>query len=576
MAHDIPILVNDRRQQYTAVAGQTLFPYDFPVFNTADVLVYRTRGIVTTTLVYNVDYTLTGIGTASGGDVVLNVGSIATDVITIVGNMAIQRTSDYQESGDFRAQTINMDLDRVIIMLQELNSKLANTVHQPPQSPPMNLVIPPPIPLKYWRWSATNEIEFVDVPGGGGGGGPALPLSRGEGGTGSGTGYQVNVVTATPYVISSADDKRLLVFDRAGGIAVTLPPTDVLPVNFSFDFVVVGGTVLFTPSGLNQIYPAQLSLSAVTGSRGNFNNGGGVAAAGTWFGSRSTNASVFTATNDFRLTPVSGSPVYYPDISNVATLYWTPHQGNAIALYAGGAWSIYNSPELNISVAALAANKVFDIWCYVSGAGVPALEISAAWTSDTVRAQQIMKQDGVWVKQADPTRRLLGTIYTKAAGVFDDNAERRHLWNMDNRKARQLLRKDPAGSWQYGAATMIWRMANNSAANAFDMVLGVPEEVVEANVNTTAWNSGNPCQFGVAIGLDVANAPAPGGIHPYRQITFANEFKAASAQWSGIPGLGRHRLLWIEASGNTAGGCFFYGTNQPGIAEGGMGGRIYA
>jgi hypothetical protein len=283
---DIPILENDRRQQYTATLNQTQFPYDFPIFGTGDLDVYRTRGAVTTLLVYSADYTLTGIGAAGGGNVVLNAGAVVGDVITVVGSLAIERTSDYQESGDLRSAVLNADFDRIIIMLQELRSQIDNSIQLPPTTPPgTDLVIPPPQPLKYWRWSATNEIEFVDITTGGGS--PiTIPVPRDQGGTGSASGYLVRVITTTPYSVAADDDKRLLVFNRPGGVAVNLPATDVAPLGFSFDFYNLGGAVVFTPNGLNTVYPGLASLSAPQGARGNFNNGGGAAASGLWYGSR--------------------------------------------------------------------------------------------------------------------------------------------------------------------------------------------------------------------------------------------------------------------------------------------------
>jgi hypothetical protein len=309
---DIPILENDRRQQYTATVGQTQFPYDFPIFGTADLDVYRTRGAVTTLLAFSTDYTLTGIGAAGGGNVVLNAGAVVGDIITVNGSMAVERTSDYQESGDLRSAVLNADFDRIIIMIQELRSAVENTVQLPPTTPPgIDLVIPPPAPLKYWRWSASNEIEFVDLPAGGGGG-PALtvPIPRDQGGTGSASGWQIGVITTTPYTVTPTDDKRTLVFNRPGGVAVNLPATDLVPAGFSFDFYNLGGLVTFTPNGLNTVYPGLASLAAPPGARRAFNHGGGAAASGVWYGSRTQlPPAAIPDAQGGRLTLVRGVPL---------------------------------------------------------------------------------------------------------------------------------------------------------------------------------------------------------------------------------------------------------------------------
>jgi hypothetical protein len=119
---EFPIAINDRRAQYTASGGQTIFPYDFPVFADSELAVYRTRADVTTTLTLSADYTADGIGAQAGGNVTLTSGATLNDVITIVGAMPNARATDFQEGGDFRARVINLELDRLQIQIQELRN----------------------------------------------------------------------------------------------------------------------------------------------------------------------------------------------------------------------------------------------------------------------------------------------------------------------------------------------------------------------------------------------------------------------------------------------------------------------
>lgn len=125
---EITIAANDRRIQFIASGGQTVFPYDFPIFDDAEITVYRTRSGVTTELTLSTDYTVTGEGEEAGGDVTLTTGATASDIITIVGTMPNARTTDFQEGGEFRAATINRELDRLAIQIQELRNRLDRTV----------------------------------------------------------------------------------------------------------------------------------------------------------------------------------------------------------------------------------------------------------------------------------------------------------------------------------------------------------------------------------------------------------------------------------------------------------------
>jgi hypothetical protein len=128
---EFPVNANDRRIQYSASAAQTVFPYDFPAFADTELAVFRTRAGATTTLTLSSDYTVDGLGAQNGGNVTLTAGAQAADVITIKGAMPVARTSDYQEGGDFRAATINRDLDRLVIMMQEQATRLARVLRQP-------------------------------------------------------------------------------------------------------------------------------------------------------------------------------------------------------------------------------------------------------------------------------------------------------------------------------------------------------------------------------------------------------------------------------------------------------------
>lgn len=125
---EITIAANDRRIQYTASGGQTVFPYDFPIFDDGEIAVYRTRSGATTLLTFSTDYTVSGAGAEAGGDVTLTSGATASDIITIVGAMPNARTTDFQEGGDFLAATINRELDRLQIQVQELRNRLDRTV----------------------------------------------------------------------------------------------------------------------------------------------------------------------------------------------------------------------------------------------------------------------------------------------------------------------------------------------------------------------------------------------------------------------------------------------------------------
>jgi hypothetical protein len=115
---------DDALIQYVALAGQTDFTYDFPIFDDSDLVVTREdadTGAVTT-LTLGSDYTVTGAGSTSGGSITLTSGATEDDVYTIYRDVPNERTTDFQTAGDFFAETVNDELDRIVMMIQQLNT----------------------------------------------------------------------------------------------------------------------------------------------------------------------------------------------------------------------------------------------------------------------------------------------------------------------------------------------------------------------------------------------------------------------------------------------------------------------
>ncbi len=109
--------INDlgTRNQYTATAAQTVFPYTFEAFDKDDLTVEQNGTILTE----GTQYTVSGVGFDAGGNVTLLTGATAGDILTIYRDMALERLTDYQNSGDFLASEVNSDFDRIWAALQQ-------------------------------------------------------------------------------------------------------------------------------------------------------------------------------------------------------------------------------------------------------------------------------------------------------------------------------------------------------------------------------------------------------------------------------------------------------------------------
>ena len=116
------------RNDYTATSGQTVFPYTFTALSDTDIKVVKNG--VTLTLGGANDYTVSGIG-SYGGNVTLNVGATTGDTLSVYLDMPIDRTTNYQNSGDFLAADVNGDVNKSYIAMQQLATELRQGVRKP-------------------------------------------------------------------------------------------------------------------------------------------------------------------------------------------------------------------------------------------------------------------------------------------------------------------------------------------------------------------------------------------------------------------------------------------------------------
>lgn len=258
-----------------------------------------------------------------------------------------------------------------------------------------------------------------------------------------------------------------------------------------------------------------------------------------------------------RLTLTSGTPVTTGDVTggSAATVYFTPYKGSVISLYDGaGVWSRYTFSEASVGVPAT-TSTMYDVFGYMS-AGVLTLE-AVAWTNDTTRATALALQDGVLVKTGTLTKRYLGSFRTTTvSGQTEDSAAKRYVWNMYNRVQRKMLVQEATASWNYNSTTI--RQARNTGTNQLDFVIGVSEDCVFSSVDAEAFNTagGASTVAFVGIGLDNASVVSSDAVVTRANLSTANSSMILSCKYAGYPGVGRHTLVWLEATNATANNTF--------------------
>ncbi|NQU61006.1 MAG: hypothetical protein HQ512_07735 [Rhodospirillales bacterium] len=138
MADHIQIGDISPRIQYTGDGSQTTFTYPFPIFADADMRAYENETLKTLTT----DYTISGAGNSAGGSVTFGTAPANGIIVTLKRQIAIQRTSDFQESGEFRSKVINDELDTLTASLQQVNDETTRSLRLLDTDPTTSLTLP--------------------------------------------------------------------------------------------------------------------------------------------------------------------------------------------------------------------------------------------------------------------------------------------------------------------------------------------------------------------------------------------------------------------------------------------------
>lgn len=296
-----------------------------------------------------------------------------------------------------------------------------------------------------------------------------------------------------------------------------------------------------------------------------------------------------------RLTLESGVGVSTSDQTGKTTVYYTPFKHNRIMVYDGTQWVWRTFSELSQattdstkSPAAVAASKCYDIFCWLDSGTLRATR-GPAWSSDTSRGtgagtSELEFFEGRWVNKVAVTngpaaRRGLyvGSIGSDGSSQINDkggSSALRHVWNTYWRVPRPMVAIDTTDSWNYTTAT--FRQANAAAGNQLSYLVGLAEDAVTARVAVTSANNNTAgARATPGIGIDSTSVNSA-------QIFGGGGVSSASspgslgvAHYDGIPGIGRHTLVWLEwstASGTTT----WYGDSGTAGTQAGISGTVLA
>ena len=124
---------NTPRVSYTATSSQTAFTIPFEFFNITDLKVYKNTALMTfnSSASTNTTYKVTGTSSTTdsayefgdGGTVTFGAGLTSGDIVVIVRETPIERTSDFPVNGTFDVTALNTQQDKFTSMIADVNQQ---------------------------------------------------------------------------------------------------------------------------------------------------------------------------------------------------------------------------------------------------------------------------------------------------------------------------------------------------------------------------------------------------------------------------------------------------------------------
>ena len=144
-----------RSVTFTGNGSASVFAFPFKVFQPADLLVTRQDMVsgITTTLSLTTDYSVqlnANQDVSPGGSITLAAGPLATGLsLTITSDIPATQPTEYLNQGGFYPEVLTASLDRLTILIQQLQDEVAGALNN----------------LKIWPCVLTTPYTVYTAPG---------------------------------------------------------------------------------------------------------------------------------------------------------------------------------------------------------------------------------------------------------------------------------------------------------------------------------------------------------------------------------------------------------------------------
>lgn len=230
------------RNAYSGSGTTGPFPYSFRIFAATDLAVTKTSAAgADTTLAYPADYSVSGVGNATGGSVTLTTALATGEALTIRRAQPLTQTTSIKNQGPFLPETVETALDRLNAADQQQQDQLDRAVRVKGTTDPSGVTLEvSPETAKVLGWLSSTQLGNVTVDTTG----VTLP---GEGRT---------VTTTSAYLLNNRV-YNVLDYGATGNGSTN----DRAAIQAAITAAGAGGTILFPPG--TYVLGSQIATTAV-------------------------------------------------------------------------------------------------------------------------------------------------------------------------------------------------------------------------------------------------------------------------------------------------------------------------
>lgn len=227
--------------EHVANGATAVFAYSFQLLDEADLAVYR-DGVKAATS----DYTVSGVGNSSGGSITFSAMPAADVVVLLNREIALQRLTEYQTLGDFKAVVVNPDFNRLWQALQGQRAQVGGALRLPYPEQVGEIPGPADRALRILSFDAAGQVLMIAGVDASSAAALALDLASGSASKGSAlVAYLASAANAETRTVRSKFGDTLSVMDF--GAKADAVSDDTLAIQRAIDAAQLARCELYFP-----------------------------------------------------------------------------------------------------------------------------------------------------------------------------------------------------------------------------------------------------------------------------------------------------------------------------------------